>query len=259
MLFIDHHLHIQFVASELRQLLPEGSFASRLKQTIGHALHYRLVDWPVESETELSRIFPVDALFAWVTTNGGLNPESLVSDDGRYLDDKGEEIPRTLRPDYSAVEQMAVYGLWFLDEEMESLGPMPETDTDGPIPEYNGNGWTLVEVLEHRSACLLFAYQALSYCRRILGGTQLTLNEEARAEKFSFSAMGRLGAKKRHAPMAELKSWAIQKYREKKWKSANQAAHALKSLIMDHGRTIDANLSEENAQRTIADWFRKSA
>lgn len=73
------------------------------------------------------------------------------------------------------------------------------------------------------------------------------------------SENGRIGAEKRHAPMTELRSWAIEKYRADNWPSANAAAHALKDAVIAHGNTINAHLSKENAQRTIAEWFRKSA
>lgn len=210
-------------------------------------------------DTEYSSAFPVDALFMWVTKDGGLDPEWLVSEDGSYLDDHGEVMPPSVKPSYSAVEQLAAYGLWLLDEEMGSLGPIPENDPDtGPIPEHNCNGWKRDEVIEHRAACMLLAYQSLSYCQKILSGTRLTAEEEARAEKFSFSAMGKAGAQKRHAPMVNLRSWAIKRYKAGEWKSANQAAHALKDSVIAYGRTIGAILSEENAQRTIAEWIRKS-
>jgi hypothetical protein len=73
------------------------------------------------------------------------------------------------------------------------------------------------------------------------------------------SEIGKSGASKRHGPMAALRSWAIDRYREGKWASANQAAFDLMESVIAHGRTINANLSPANAQRTIAEWFRKSA
>jgi len=258
MLSINQYSHIPFLTRELKQLLPDGSFASRMRRAIGSELYYRLVEWPDESETEYSSLFPVDALFAWATKDGGLDPEWLVLDDGSYLDDDGEIIPPSVKPSCSAVEQLAAYGLWLLDELMESLGPISENDADiGPLPERNSRGWKRNEVIEYRAACMLLAYQSLSYCQRILIGTRLTADEEARAETFNFSAMGKAGAKKRHAPMATLRSWAIERYQAGEWQSANQAAHSLKESIIKHGRTINAHLSEENAQRTIAEWFRK--
>lgn len=72
------------------------------------------------------------------------------------------------------------------------------------------------------------------------------------------STIGKSGAQKRHAPMNELQKWAVEKYKAGEWKSANEAAHKLKDSVITHGRTINAHLSEENAQRTIAEWFRKS-
>lgn len=259
MLFIDEYSHIEVLTSELQQLLPDGSFASHLWQAIGNELHYRLIDWPDQRETEYSSLYPVDALFEWATKDGGLDPEWLASEDGSYLDDEGEVIPPSVKPSYTAVEQLAAYGLWLIKEQMKTLGPIPYDDANfGPIPERNCYGRKRDEVIEHRAACMLFAYQSLSYCRRILSGAELTAEQEARARKFSFSAMGRAGAKKRHAPMATLRSWAIEKYKAGEWQSANQAAHSLKELIVKYGRTINAHLSEENAQRTIAEWFRKS-
>ncbi len=259
MLFINEYSHIPFLNRELKKLLPDGSFASRLWQAIGNELHYRLVDWPDESETEYSSLFPVDALFIWVNQDGGLDPKWLASEDGSYLDYDGEVIPPSVKPSYSEVEQLAAYGLWLLDEQMLSLGPIPENDADiGPLPKRNFYGWRRDEVIEHRAECMLLAYQSLSYCQRILSGTRLTADEEARGKTFNFSAMGKAGAEKRHEPMAKLRQRAIELYQAGKWQSANKAAHALKEEIIKHGRTINAHLTDENAQRTIAGWFRKS-
>jgi hypothetical protein len=43
---------------------------------------------------------------------------------------------------------------------------------------------------------------------------------------------------------------------EGKMNSANRDAYLLKESIIAHGRTIGASLTEENAQDTIAKWFR---
>ncbi|EKS73137.1 hypothetical protein BURK_001680 [Burkholderia sp. SJ98] len=71
------------------------------------------------------------------------------------------------------------------------------------------------------------------------------------------------GAAQRHTSMSLLRDWAVQLYLDgpgegKSWPSANSAAHTLKKRIIDRGRLIGANLAESNAQRTIAEWFRKS-
>lgn len=85
------------------------------------------------------------------------------------------------------------------------------------------------------------------------GKTNMTLDK-------IFSRLGTSGAISRHASMTQLKDWAVDLYRAGNWVSANKAAHELKDKVMEHGRTINVKtpLTEENAQRTIADWFRKS-
>jgi len=92
----------------------------------------------------------------------------------------------------------------------------------------------------------------LAHEYRDLWGTELL------KEKLDRSRMGKAGALKRHAPMQALREWAVDRYKERQWPSANAAAHALKESVIEHGRTINAHLSEENAQRTMAEWFRKS-
>lgn len=72
------------------------------------------------------------------------------------------------------------------------------------------------------------------------------------------SKLGKSGAQTRHASMRALKEWALAQYQGGNWKSANQAAHALKGAVIQHGRSIGAVLSDENAQRTIAGWISKS-
>jgi hypothetical protein len=81
-----------------------------------------------------------------------------------------------------------------------------------------------------------------------------------------YSKQGKNGADKRHAPMRELEDWTLKQYREGSWigkkDSANKAAHDLKEKVLAQGKIIDprlAVLTEQNAQRTIAEWIRKSA
>ena len=254
MFFYNQYAHKQLLTDELKRLLPVGSFAQRLWRTIGAELHYRLVDWPFDDETEFSSLFPVEALFTWATEGGGLDPEWLANEDGSYLDDDGEVIPQSVKPSYSAVEQLAAYGLWLISD-LSAVGLDDDCfDEQG----YDKDGQTRDFLIETHASRILFAYQSLSYCQRILSGTRPTAEDESRAKKFDFSALGKAGAQKRHAPMVELRSWALRKYSMGHWNSANQAAHELKDSVINHGRTINAHLSEENAQRTIAEWFRRS-
>lgn len=248
----NEYLHRRFLILELRRILGNDGFAARLWRNIGQELHYRLVEYEDESETELSRIAPVECLFFWVETDGGLDPEWLASDDSSYLDDEGQLIARDVQPVYSGAEQVAAYGLWLVSVLIDSLG----TPSEGAE---NEQGWSRETVLGHRAECLLFAYQALCYAQRMEAGTPLTEDDQRAASQINFAKLGAKGAAKRHAPYAKLRAWTVEKYRAGKWPSANKAAHDLKDSVIAHGRTIGANLTEENAQRTIAEWIRKSA
>lgn len=77
------------------------------------------------------------------------------------------------------------------------------------------------------------------------------------SQNYELAIRGRLGARKRYAPMRELETWTLSEYQRGNWKSANQAAHALKDAVVAQGRTLGATLAESNAQRTIAEWINK--
>ena len=71
-----------------------------------------------------------------------------------------------------------------------------------------------------------------------------------------FSRFGKIGSNSRHKADRELKRWTLDLYKKGTWPSANKAAHALKDRVIQHGKTLGVVLSDENAQRTIADWIR---
>lgn len=73
-----------------------------------------------------------------------------------------------------------------------------------------------------------------------------------------FSNLGKAGAKVRNIPMNKLRDWTLDQYTKGSWSSANAAAHALRGAAIAHGKTINAHLTEQNAQRTIAEWIRDS-
>lgn len=105
--------------------------------------------------------------------------------------------------------------------------------------------------LKRRDKAWSKVLEAFGYYLEISNGKPLSAPD--------FSKMGKAGAIKRHAPMVALQVWAVEKYHAKKWPSANKAAYDLKAQVIAYGRTIGAHLKEENAQRTIADWFRKES
>jgi len=89
----------------------------------------------------------------------------------------------------------------------------------------------------------------------LFGRLELPPNQTA----FDPVECGRKGRETRHKPMRDLRAWAVEKYLEKKWPSANAAATDLETDVIEHGRKIGAILAKSNARRTIAEWFRKSS
>jgi hypothetical protein len=237
-------------------LFQRDSFAHRLRKSIGAEIDSIFENSDFEDDSYAS-FFPVRALFEWITKNGGFTAEHLEDEDGRFFDDLGELVPSTMIRSISGVEQMAAFGLWFVDCEMGLPGPFTEDDYDEN--RINPHGWREADVVNHKAECLLNAYQALSYAERLGRGVKLSADEVASVAKFDFSALGKDGANKRHAPMRALRAWALEQYRAGSWVSANQAAHELMGRVMEHGRTINATLQPSNAQRTIAAWINKSS
>lgn len=189
MIYIDHS-HQFFLKQELSRFLKEGSFASRLQKRLGETLHYWLVELEPSEYIEYLGA-DVEGLYSCAITTGGLDPKWLLNDDDRYVDDRGNQLPPSVDVSCSAVEQLAAYGLWLITEEQETLGSIPHEKDGEPPPEYNDQGWRRCDVIEHRAACMLWAYQALSYCQRIESGAGPTVYEIKRAETLNLSEMGR--------------------------------------------------------------------
>lgn len=254
---IHHASHTYFLNHAFRQLLPTDSFAFRLWRTIGREWHFRLVELPLENEfgDELAR-YPLLHQAGWLSKNNGLIPECFADKHGRYFDDDGKMIPSNLKPSCSDVEQFAAYGQWLISEKMNSYGPPLERalgDDDQSVKKSSKS-----DITAHRSPYLLLSYQALSFAQRAQLGIKLTEEEAMLTAGFDFVAIGKQGAEKRHAPMRNLQAWTLEEYRKGNWPSANRAAHDLKDKVLAYGRTINAELTAANAQRTIAEWINKS-
>lgn len=250
--------HKVSAAAELIGFIKADRFATHLIKQIGQELHHRLVEWPVESEVEYSRDHPVSALFVWLDRDGiGLDPEWLKREDGTYADDQGKPIPSTVKPQYTPAEQMAAYGLWLVYEHAYQWGKsqyFEPAEWDKHLEQY---GVTAAEAAEHVYACLLFGYQAALYAYRLERGQSPTELESEPFARVNFAMLGAKGGRAKAEKMKKLEKWAISRYTSLSWKSANHAAHSLADEITAYGRTINAELSPSNAQRTIAEWFRR--
>ena len=243
--------HYSFLHAGLMRFFPPETVASRLKKTIGIELGAMFADEDF-NEASYGDFFPVRAIFEWVMSGYSITPADLVHQDGFLYDDNSKVITEFSPVPFSKVEHIAAFGMWFIESEAMALGGSP-FDYEGR----NAQGWLELHVLNHKAECLLNAYQALCYANRLTQKIELTPDEQESIAKFDFSALGAAGAAKRHSPMRALREYALSLYEPCEWKSANQAAHELMNKIMDHGRSLNASLIPSNAQRTIAEWFRK--
>jgi hypothetical protein len=68
---------------------------------------------------------------------------------------------------------------------------------------------------------------------------------------------GKLGAAKRHQPLAALRAFAVQQYRAKQWASAADAARKLLPEITARAKALGAlPFTATNAERTVTKWLR---
>lgn len=231
--------------------LCKDSFADRLRIFIGWE-----IDWQIHAD-KASNDYPLnesstDLLFEWIVSDGGLSPKLLEDENGQIFDDQSRLVDGNCIRPLSGTEQMAAYGLWFLDVELEKMTPVI-------MEGVNNSRVTELSIADHRAECMLNSYQALYYAERLNNQTKLISKETGNIKRVDFAALGRKGAVERHKQMRLLEEYALSLYENAEGRSANAAAYELRDKILDHSRTIGANLKPSNAQRTIADWFRKKS
>lgn len=257
---INPYSHITYMHTRLMEMLPTGRFARAAWRQIGEHIDTLFEDDDVEDwrrRSLMSSRYPASSLFLWLRAGGKVDTEWLRADDGNFYDDKLNLIPDSVEKIISPTEHLAAFGLWLIEVDSKCCGPSSEEDWNEQ--RINLQGWTEAQVLHHSAECLLAAYQALHCAQRLTDETPMTAEEEEAIATFDFSAIGKDGAAKRHAPMKALKAYALGLYTPENWGSANEAAHVFKDQIMAHGRTISAHLKPSNAQRTIAEWLREKS
>jgi len=260
---INPYSHIPFVHTQLMSFLTRDTFAWHLRRSIGQWLDYVLVGRPEDEDTDdYSRFFPVKALFVWVQENGGVRPEEFMEDSG-YVDDKGEPLPPSVEPALSGVEQLAAYGLWLVDEEMGICGPSTEEDWDEK--RHNPYGWSEVDVVNHKAECLLLAYQALSFIRRLHINSRLTNDEIEIAAKVNEalkktrSEQASRGAAARHArdPKQVEKAFVFDCW--KAWQAKPEMYPGPTAFARDMMEKCVALKSQKKIEDWCRDWRKQQA
>jgi hypothetical protein len=200
----DERSSRDYVDRELR-LIKVGSFASGFISDTGAELHERLVDWPFDDETEFSRQDPVYALSTWLAGGWRLAPE-WVADLESLPPDAGSVNDLS----FSAIDLLACYGLWLVNEEYGSLGAPAEQGC-------NDQGWPREDILRYRSRCICLAFEALVFAQKFVIGDELTREE---IERVARAATARKAADALHSQpggsrqkrAAMLALWATGKY-----------------------------------------------
>jgi len=250
MLYPYERLHVLGLRNELKRFLSEGSFAALMQKSIGTHVDYMLFD---EGEDSYSAFDPVGAITDWSSAEGGaFDTEWLESVDGGYLCDNGDTLPADVKHEFSVIELLAAYGIWLVNDEIYSRGDVPDEGV-------NESFFNHEQVIEHRSACLITAYQALMFCNRFSKGEGRTEKEEEERQlnfqKFASRVNGKKGGDKAAERLKPLRDFAVTKYHSKKWPSPNKASIDLKDEVVAYGETIGLRLAKDNAQRTIYGWL----
>lgn len=252
---INKYSHIPFLYTKLREFVDQDPISKRIWKRIGSHIG-SVFDISDDGDSDYRYFYPARSLFEWISKDGGLTFDDLADEQLEIYDDAGDLVEVSRSDSVPALSQMAAFGLWFLGEEMNTLGPSNEEDYDKN--RINPHGFTELTVVDHKAECLLNAYQALAYTERLQRKIILTAEEESRLLIVDFSKLGKKGADIKNAPMKALEKWAVSLYEKGKWASANQAAFELRDQVVAHGRIINAVLKPSNAQKTIAKWINDS-
>lgn len=243
---------LDFLRTELARLLPEGSFAFKLRYAIGRLLE------PMSTffRTNRPQASPAERAFLWLADGNNVAVEQLSDADGRYYDDSGALIPVTEFQLISTSSVMAAYGTWLIEVEAQcspaSCSAATEDWMDPDVRE-----WARLQRLSHKAKCFALAYQALVYAIRLSKGIPLNVEEKEKAAKLHYSKMGRKGGLVKNAKHNALKEYAVTRFETGQWKTAPKAADALIDDVMVYASKINVNWKP--ARLTLIRWFRQAA
>jgi hypothetical protein len=153
----DHVQQTQRLRKSFAHLLPKGSFAFKLRRSIGRlfdsALTYYCVTKPKSSPAEVG--------FLWLAVGNSIDPDWLTGVDGQFVDEKGKSIPAADVTPVTASQQMAAWGLWLIEEDAKGgqLTQIPKAATPLSGSE--------LQRLSHKAECIRLATEALMYARRL--------------------------------------------------------------------------------------------
>ena len=192
----NENWHKSSINFQLKEFISRDSFAWRLYKKIGSEIASHLDIASEEDDNSLAQELPVEELFHLLMGGWRFDVCWLANYDGTYTDDNENLLPPTVEIVCTPTEQLAIYGLWLLEEELNSLGNIPESDI-------NTYGWSRDQVQQHRAECLLQAYQALTYLLLLKIGKPLDTKE---LEKAVRAALAKKASEARHIENRSMKA-----------------------------------------------------
>lgn len=156
------------------------------------------------------------------------------------------------------------------DELDESNGINIKFDSDDGfvvenIKQAAGTGMVFIDLTKNQKdiTLLLHNFEQILICFGYIKTLEIensiySDNSEKSLSRY-MSKNGSKGANIKNEPMRKLKAFAINLAKEYPLNnSANKIAFEIKNTVYMHGRTINANLSQHNAQDTIKKWINES-
>ncbi|QLI82953.1 hypothetical protein HZU75_16290 [Chitinibacter fontanus] len=250
--------HVIFLKDELNNLLPKNSTAFHIKKEMGEYLWRTLenngikhLHFPNNLTKAKTAHRPIESLYRWISYCGGLSPTWYDDPlDGEiYSDDKAIVVgctkPSECKNENEAwkVHQFVTLGLWIIDSEFNRYGD--EHVANGMLNEQGNN---IYEVIEHRAACIEFAYQALTYALKVKAEIKAKKEKKGGLATSSLKLLTRREAER----LVKLKIPT-----SGKWKSAAIAAKSIENEVRQFAIATGWRMSEERGRTTIAGWLRE--
>lgn len=151
-----------------------------------------------------------------------------------------------------ALEHQGVDGARLAGEHMDHVEQYSHVlDTDGNDTQRSLQRVTFNRLL---SEAILSALNLGMACAETPDANALLVRELIARQR---QEAGKRGAAKRHQPLAELRSFAEERYRAKRWHSAAEAARKLLPEVTAYAKVLNAKpFTDANAVNTLTKWLR---
>lgn len=109
---------------------------------------------------------------------------------------------------------------------------------------------------ENANTLVAMSHLALAGDSLNSAGFNFGWNAGIQYEKDVKKQQAREGGLAKNKPMALLKTWVLERYRERTWPSPHRASHELAPKAIEKAGEFGTSLSAQRAQQTIYDWLR---